>query len=75
MFIQADRSVDFRQSSSLKAFFLIMRTVAEKRMVLFITPHVDKKHSRMLNHPLLLDKETFRRAFSSKDKVQIYADQ
>ncbi|XUR85755.1 hypothetical protein WCP94_002395 [Bilophila wadsworthia] len=44
-------------------------------MVLFITPHVDKKHNRMLNHPLLLDKETFRRAFSSKDKVQIYADQ
>lgn len=65
----------FRQSSSLKAFFLIMRTVAEKRMVLFITPHVDKKHNRRLNSPFLLDKKSFQRVFSSKDKVQIYADQ
>ena len=34
-----------------------MRTVAEKRMILFITPHVDKKHNRMPNRPFLLDKK------------------
>jgi hypothetical protein len=75
MFIQAGRSLDFRQSSSLKAFFLTMRTVAEKKMILFITPHVDKKHNRMSNRPFLLDKKSFQRVFSSKDKVQGYADQ
>jgi hypothetical protein len=75
MFIQAGRSLDFRQSSSLKAFSLIMWTVAEKRMILFITPHVDKKHNRMPNRSFLLDKKSFQRVFSSKDKVQGYADQ
>ena len=52
-----------------------MRTVAEKKMILFITPHVDKKHNRMPNRPFLLDKKSFQRVFSSKDKVQGYADQ
>ena len=71
MFIQAGRSLDFRQSSSLKAFSLIMRTVAEKRMILFITPHVDKKHNRMPNRPFLLDKKSFQRVFSSKDRFRV----